>query len=189
MLLPLPVFLLLSTAIVMILIDANLLYRFGVLLGCLVLWLAAIFWLWWEMTDWRNDEYIVTDDSILDIEKKPLSFNEQRKKASLQMIQSVSVKKPGVWAALLNFGDVLIQTAGPEGTFDCASVHDPISVQREVFRRIEAYQEARQRRERARKRAELATWFEVHEELPSRADSDPPPPATRDFASPLPQDS
>lgn len=164
--LPLMLFLLLSGTLFWALTAPGLPSQVGLVLAALLLWFAALFWVWWEWTDWRNDEYIVTDDSIVDIEKKPLFFSEQRKKASLHMIQSVSLQKPGVLAALFNFGDVLIQTAGPEGTFDFSGVHNPIEVQREVFRRIEAYQETRQRRERARKRAELATWFQVHDELP-----------------------
>jgi uncharacterized membrane protein YdbT with pleckstrin-like domain len=172
--LALPASVLLSALVVALLTTPNLAYRSGFLLGCLVLWVAAVFWLWWELTDWRNDEYTVTDDSIMDIAKKPLFFDEQRKKASLHMIQSVSLKKPGLWAALLNYGDVLIQTAGPEGSINFAGVHRPVEVQREVFRRIEAYQDARQRRERARQRAELSDWFEVHEELPPRPSSGTP---------------
>ena len=172
-LLPLTLLLLLFSAIVWAVADPQLSAHPLILIGSFLLWFAAVFWVWWEWTDWRNDEYIVTDDSILDIEKKPLFFSEQHKKASLQMIQSVSLKKPGLLAALFNFGDVLIQTAGPEGTFDFSGVHNPIEVQREVFRRIEAYQEARQRRDRARKRAELATWFQVHDELPPAESGQP----------------
>ena len=164
--LPLSLLLLISAAIVWAAADPRLSSQTILTLASFLMWLAAAFWVWWEWTDWRNDEYIVTDDSIIDIDKKPLFFSEQRKKASLQMIQSLSLKKPGLLAALLNFGDVLIQTAGPEGTFAFSGVHNPIEVQREVFRRIEAYQEACQRRDRARKRAELATWFQVHDELP-----------------------
>jgi uncharacterized membrane protein YdbT with pleckstrin-like domain len=165
-LLPVALLLLISAALIWAITNPSPPSQAILVLGSFLLWFATVFWVWWEWTDWRNDEYIVTDDSILDIEKKPLFFSEQRKKASLQMIQSVSLKKPGVLAALFNFGDVLIQTAGPEGTFDFSGVHNPIEVQREVFRRIEAYQETRQRRERARKRAEMATWFQVHDELP-----------------------
>jgi uncharacterized membrane protein YdbT with pleckstrin-like domain len=139
--------------------------RWPLFIGSLLLWMGAIFWVWWEWTDWRNDEYIVTDSMILDITKKPLFFDEVRKEAPLDMIQNVSLEKPGFWSAVLNYGNVLIQTAGPQGSLNFAGVHRPIEVQREIFRRLEAYREDRQRRERQQRKDELATWFEVHEEL------------------------
>jgi len=160
-------FLLLVTAVLITLFVSEWLgdYRLPLFFGCLVLWMSAVFWVWWEWTDWRNDEYIITDSIIIDITKKPLFFDENRKEAPLDMIQSVSLEKPGLGAALLNFGNVLIQTAGPQGTFNFAGVYRPTEVQREIFRRLEAYREAKQRRERQQRSAELSTWFQVYDEM------------------------
>jgi len=160
-------FLLLVTAVLITLFVSEWLgdYRLPLFFGCLVLWMAAVFWVWWEWTDWRNDEYILTDSMIIDVTKKPLFFDENRKEAPLDMIQNVSLEKPGLWAALLNFGNVLIQTAGPHGSLNFAGVHRPVEVQREIFRRLEAYREAKQRRERQQRSAELSTWFQVYDEM------------------------
>lgn len=155
------------TASIVIISPSNALgqYRLSVLLAALVFWIASVFWLWWEWEDWRNDEYIVTKTSIIDIVKKPLFFDEVRKEASLDMIQNISLKKPGPVAALLDYGDVVIQTAGPGGTFTFAGVHCPAEVQRTIFRRIEAYEEERKRQEREQRKTELSTWFEIYHEM------------------------
>jgi len=161
-----PCFLLASAVLIVLFVSevpGN--YRLLLLLGCLILWLAALFWVWWEWTDWRNDEYIVTDSVIIDIIRKPLFFDEVRKEAPLDMIQNISLEKPGILAALLDVGNVLIQTAGPHGTFSFAGVHRPAEVQQDIFRRLEAYRTARQRREREQRRAELSTWFQVYDEM------------------------
>ena len=124
---------------------------------------AAIIWLWWEVEDWGNDLYILTDRSVIDIEKKPLFFAEERRQAPLDMIQSVSLHIPGPLATILNYGDVLIQTAGPAGELTFHGVSQPARVQREIFRQLEAYNEAERRREREQRKAELSTWFQVYD--------------------------
>ncbi len=85
-------------------------------LVALVLWIPISGWIWWEFEDWRNDEYILTNRLILDVEKKPLFFAEERRQATLDMIQNISLHIPGPLASILNFGDVVIQTAGQAGT-------------------------------------------------------------------------
>lgn len=130
----------------------------------LFLTLLAIGWFWWQSTDWANDLYIVTKDRIIDIEKRPLFLPEQRREASLGAIQNVTLRIPGPMAVLFNYGDVTVQTAAAgEFTFDRAP--NPRGVQQEIFRRIEAFQEAQREAEAARRRAELAEWFAIYDEL------------------------
>jgi uncharacterized membrane protein YdbT with pleckstrin-like domain len=136
-----------------------------VFLASLVLWTASLIWLWWRVEDWGNDHYVVTDRLIIDIERKPLFFSEERRQATFDMIQNVSLRKEGLLPSLLNYGDVVIETAGALGEFTFAGVGNPIRVQREIFRRVDAYHEARLRRERHRERDELSKWFRVYHEM------------------------
>jgi len=102
----------------------------------LLLLIISAFWLAWQLLDWYNDVYIVTDERIVDIEKKPLIF-EDRREAQLSMIQDVSYIQPNFITRLLGFGDVSIQTAGRVGVFTFISVPNPQIVQREIFARLE----------------------------------------------------
>jgi uncharacterized membrane protein YdbT with pleckstrin-like domain len=146
-------------------------YRLPLLPAALVLWIAGIFWLWWQVEDWRNDVYIVTDRLIIDIEKRPLFFAEDRKQATLDVIQNVSLSKRGILTSLLNYGDVLIQIAGASGTFTFEGVPQPEAVQREIFRRVEDYNESQRRQQGERRKAELSTWFEVYQEINKERES------------------
>jgi hypothetical protein len=107
----------------------------------------------------------VTDRLIIDVEKKPLFFADERKQATLDMIQNVSLRIPGPLAAVLNYGDVLIETAGPTGVFTFDGVGRPEQVQREIFRRVEAYNEAEQREQSQQRTAELSQWFQTYSKL------------------------
>jgi len=168
--------LLLATAVVIAILASERLadFRVPLLTVFLFLWVIALFWVWWEWTDWRNDEYIVTDSMVIDVTKKPLFFDQVRLEAPLDMIQNISLKKPGFWSNVLDYGEVLIQTAGSQGSLKFAGVHHPAEVQREIFRRLDAYREAKQRREREQKRGELSTWFQVYEEIKRSSEQQPP---------------
>lgn len=122
-------------------------------------------WLWWEFADWGNDLYILTDERIIDVEKKPLFFSEQRREASLGMIQNVTLEVPNLWASLLRYGNVKVQTAGAgEFTFD--RVPNPHDVQTQIFQRMRVFRDAQTQNEAARRREEMAEWFSVYRELP-----------------------
>jgi uncharacterized membrane protein YdbT with pleckstrin-like domain len=140
-------------------------YRSAAFLGSVILWVALLLWLWWEIEDWRNDLYILGDRVIIDVEKRPLFLSEQRKQASLEMIQNVSLQKRGLLSSLLDFGDVVIETAGAAGSFTFDGVGHPVKVQQAIFRRIEELGEARQQREREQRKADLATWFQIYHQL------------------------
>ena len=119
---------------------------------------------WWNASDWSNDEYIVTNERIIDIEKRPFFFSEQRREANLGAIQNISLRIPNLAAGVFNYGDVIVQTAGTED-FTFEKVPNPNEVQREIFRRMDVYREGARQREAALRRAELSQWFSIYQEL------------------------
>lgn len=137
----------------------------AILLVVALLFLGTLIWLWWEYEDWRNDVYIVTNERIIDIRKKPLFFAEDRREASLDNVQNVDVIIPGPLAYLFGYGSVIIQTAAETGRFDFVFVSNPREVQAEINRRAEALRAARAERERIQRQNELAMWFEAYHRL------------------------
>jgi len=125
---------------------------------------GGLAWAWWEANDWSNDLYAVTDERIVDIEKRPLFFAEHRREATLGVIQNVSFEMPTFWAAVFDYGDVLVQTAG-SGEFTFLQVPGPREVQAEIFRRMEAYRERQRRLEAEGRRHEFAEWLAAYDEI------------------------
>jgi len=146
----------------------------SLLLVLLVLWIAVWLWLLWEVEDWRNDEYVVTNEAVIDVQKKPLFFDEVVRRAGLERIENVSIEIHGVLPNLLNYGNVLIQTAGATGAITFENVPHPGDIQAEVFRRIEVYKEGQRRHDRERRKAETAYWFEKYHQI---IQGGPPPAA------------
>lgn len=107
---------------------------------------------------WLGDIYMVTADTIVDIRRTPFGlFGETRRAADLGRIQNITYRQPGLLANLLNFGNVLIQTAGEEDfTFD--RVPRPADVQREIYRR----QGLARQREEQRRREQIAEYIAAY---------------------------
>ncbi|MCS6908952.1 MAG: cyclic nucleotide-binding domain-containing protein [Anaerolineales bacterium] len=117
-----------------------------------VLFIFCIGWWLYEFQDWRNDLYQVTLDQIVDVYRRPLG-QETRDSALLSNIQSLRSERTGLLGRLLNFGNVIATIPGKEFTFD--DVYDPLNVQEDIQRRIEAFKARQARREALRRREEL----------------------------------
>jgi len=116
--------------------------------------LGSGLWNLWNIVDYLNDIYIVTDDRIIDIEKVPLIY-EDRREAPLRQIQDVHYVQPSLLHRLLDFGDVEVETAGHGGGFTFESVPHPAQVQAEIFRRLEAMRKRMAEEEEMRRKQEL----------------------------------
>jgi hypothetical protein len=120
--------------------------------------------LWWlyDYVDWLNDVYKVTNDQILAITKKPLGA-ETKKSARLENVQSLKYDRPGLLAIVLDYGTVVAQVVGAEFRFE--GVFDPVSVQNDISRRIEAFKNKQRADEEAKKRTELADMLAVYHQV------------------------
>jgi hypothetical protein len=134
--------------------------------------LAASAWWLYEYIDWRNDIYMVTKEQIFDIRKKPLS-TETKKVAPLDRVETLRYERPGFLGVMLNFGTVIAETPGADFLFE--GVFDPVSVQHDVYRRLEEIKHRNRARQAAQRREELADWVGAYHEV-QRQLAQPPPP-------------
>ncbi|MFN2250454.1 MAG: cyclic nucleotide-binding domain-containing protein [Anaerolineae bacterium] len=128
-------------------------------------WLVLAMWLLWIYEDWRNDLYQLTDEHIIDVERRPLGFFEERRQAGLGQIQDVRYVVPNPLATLLNFGNVQIETAAEIGNFTFDFVYHPSGVQEEIFTRIDQYQRRLEREEEERRAEEMSRWISTYHRL------------------------
>lgn len=139
-------------------LRASTLAGYGVALMFLLPW-----WLW-RFTDWRNDVYQLTASRIVDVERRPFFLREERREANLSMIQNINLEIPGIIGRIFNFGSITIETAGA-GAFTFDHIRDPRSVQTEIFRRMEQFQQQQRQRAMQDRRAELLNWFSMYDQL------------------------
>lgn len=128
--------------------------------------LVAGFWLWYRFTDWYNDIYVVSDEQIIDIYKKPLG-QEEKRMAPLKSIQSVEFERLGLIGLVMNYGTVYIRIGDTRFTFD--RVYNPSEVQRDLFRRIAAQANREQRDQAEAERQRILDLLEAYHTVTQRA--------------------
>ncbi len=164
------------------LVAATIVYFFGLIplppVIILMVWLVLgpILLAWWlyQYVDWRNDRYIITADTIIDLFKKPLG-TEQKRTAPLRNIQSIEFERNGIIGLVLNFGTVYIRIGDTEFTFD--NVFNPSEVQRELFQRFMEFKQREEQRAEQVQRDQMAEWIEIyHRVIQSEQPRQNPPP-------------
>lgn len=121
------------------------------------------FLLWWiyQYVDWRNDIFQVTQDQILDIDRKPFG-TEERRVAPLDNILSTRYERRGLAGYLFNFGTVYIAVGGTSLAFE--DVSDPASVQADIDRRRLAARRKKEEVEIRREQERMADWLVAYHE-------------------------
>jgi CRP-like cAMP-binding protein len=119
-------------------------------------------WATYEYLDWANDLYQVTPEQILALHRKPLG-DEERRAAGLENILSLEYDRPSILARLFNFGTVKASVG--QVTFTFEEVGDPVHVQEDIFRRMEAKKRRAADSQRRQRREEIADWIETYHDL------------------------
>lgn len=92
--------------------------------------LVIIFWMVWIYLEYRNDQYILSTEGIIDIDKRPFG-PESRRQATLNTIQNVTFGNNFV-QSIFHIGQVDIQTGGTGGKFTFTNVPSPYYVQDQI---------------------------------------------------------
>ncbi len=136
--------------------------QFWILL--LILFLANVIWLAWEIEDWRNDTFQLTDRFVIDIDRRPFGFGESRKQAALSNIQNVKAFRPGLLPTIFNFGTVSVETAGVDADITFEDVPDPSKIQSDIFKRLEEFRQQQRVNEGVQRRKEYAVLLDVYKQ-------------------------
>lgn len=169
------IFVLLSTVRWPALVGSILFLFFSVLLyfgvRSSILWslwaiagLANTGWFVWQLEDWRNDTFQVTNRYVIDIDRQPFGTGESRKQAELSNVQNINADRPGLLPTLFNYGNVYIETAGVSADMTFESVANPNQVQRDIFDHREQFRRQQRIREGAQRRKEIAVGLDVYKQ-------------------------
>ena len=88
-------------------------------------WFVRIVFNWYQ---YYNDIWVITNQRIVD-SRKPHPLRHTLASADLVNIQDMTVEKRGLFASMLNFGDVVCQTAAAKHLFVLSGIPRPAEVQ------------------------------------------------------------
>lgn len=103
--------------------DFQIIFLFLENLFAMIIWI--IFFLIW--IDYYFDVWIITNCRIVNVEQKGL-FSREVSELELEKIQDITTDVLGIIPTFLNYGDVLIQTAGEKERFAFRDVPDPYAI-------------------------------------------------------------
>lgn len=127
-----------------------------------ILGFANFIWFIWQVENWRNDIFQLTDRFVLDVDRKPFGFGESRKQAAIDNIQNVDATRPGLLPTLFNYGFVSIDTAGSKSDIVFDYVPHPELIQGDIFQRIDETQRRQRIKEGSSRREEYALLLDVY---------------------------
>jgi hypothetical protein len=123
-------------------------------------------WWWWVFEDWRNDEYILTGNRVIEINRTPFSLNEKRRESPLSDFQSTELKVVGPWQKLFRYGTLIIKLPGAQVEFK--DIVDPAGAQTEINKRLSEFNAKKAEKEEQTRRNELTDWFAAYDEIRQR---------------------
>jgi len=126
-------------------------------------YLFLLGWLGIEFVDWYNDQYILTEDRIIDITRVPIIYM-QSTEAPLAMVQNATTSQKGL-GVIFDYGDVVVETAGAARPILFEQVWRPRMIQEAIFNQIDAANKRRHQREREALAAQTQRWLEVYHTL------------------------
>lgn len=127
----------------------------SLLILMLFLGLAVLY----QYLDWRNDIYQITDDQIVDIDRKPLG-DDDRRSASIENILSTEYKRDGILGLLFNFGTVFIRIGQNEFNFE--DVADPSGVQQDIIQRQLGLKKKKKEQHAELENERMSEWINLY---------------------------
>jgi len=144
-------------------------------------------WFWWADWDWRNDMYILGDEKVTLIHKRPLWLQNEVEQIRLERVDNVLSETSGLIDTMFQRGNVKLSLVG-EG-LDKAKVfhkvHRPHQIQAEVTRRQARARNLSDERENERQRETIQEYLSVYHEA---VNDQPPPKVVKGEAVPHPSE-
>ena len=125
----------------------------------LILWFVIFLWFVYRVLDWSNDQFIVTPEQIIDLDKKPFG-TETRNAAQLENILGTEYRRIGILGNIFNYGTVYITVGGTKLAFE--DVIDPPAVQSDINRRRAARADKKKQAEITAERERMADWLATY---------------------------
>lgn len=109
-----------------------------IILGSSIYVLLILALLIYGFVDFYLDVYILTDKRVVDIKQNGL-FKREISELNLRQVQDVNAEVNGVFATLLHYGDVYIQTAGEQENFVFRQIPHPYETSKNIIDLHERY--------------------------------------------------
>ncbi len=142
-----------------------------ILLGWGVSLVPLVIWTVWRVIDYLNDFYIVTTHRVIHIEEV-LFFRKERHEAPIEKVQDVQIRINNPIERILNYGEVIISTAGKAQIF-FRHVPQPEYIQRAIVAQKLRFESRVHVQAQSKKRQVLRQTLGLEPRAPSQSEAQP----------------
>lgn len=135
----------------------------GVGLGIVLFMVGAIAYFWTDW-DWRNDYYVVSDDTITLIHQRPLFLQNLRDQILMERVDNVVSESSGLLATLFSYGNVRVSLIGADGSKMFNNVSKPQEIQQEISRRQQRVKQSKSADDARQQREIIGEYLNVFNE-------------------------
>jgi CRP-like cAMP-binding protein len=146
------------------------------MIGLSVLWLYIADW------DWRNDMYIIGDQTVTIVHRRPIFLQDQKDQILLAQIDNVVSDTQGFMNSIFQIGEVKLLLTGMDekNAKRFTNVYNPQRIQQEISRRQDRAEDLKRREEAQRQQQAIVDYLSVYHETVGT-----PPPAVNGAGQPL----
>ncbi len=153
----------------------------GPIIPLIVMALAAL-WFYIADWDWRNDMYIVGDQTVTIIHRRPIFLQDQKDQILLAQVDNVVSDTQGFMNSIFQIGEVKLLLTGTDekNAKRFTNVYAPQHIQQEISRRQDRAEALKRQEDAQRQQQAIIDYLSVYHETVGTA-----PPATNGLAQPL----
>ena len=121
-------------------------------------------WFYLMDWDWRNDLYIVGDQTLTLIRKRPLWLQDQKEQVLISQVDNVLASTTGFMNSLLKVGEVRIMLSGADekNAKVFTNVYQPQEIQQEISRRQARAQDQKRQKNANDQRKAILEYISVY---------------------------
>jgi len=140
--------------------------------------LAAL-WFYIADWDWRNDMYIVGDQTVTIVHRRPIFLQDQKDQILLAQVDNVVSDTQGFMNSIFQIGEVKLLLTGTDekNAKRFINVYAPQRIQQEISRRQDRAEDLKRQEDAQRQQQAIIDYLSVYHETVGT-----PPPATNGAA-------
>ncbi len=137
----------------------------GFLIPLIIMLLAGL-WFYVADWDWRNDMYIVGDQTVTIIHRRPIFLQDQKDQILLAQIDNVVSNTQGFLNSIFQIGEVKLMLVGTDekNAKRFTNVHAPQHIQQEISRRQDRAAALKQQQDAQRQQQAIIDYLSVYHE-------------------------
>ncbi len=130
--------------------------------GVFVMFLIGAVWLFLADWDWRHDYYIVSDDYITILSRRPLLLQYEDDQLLLRQVDNVVAETRGLLQQIFGYGDVRVALVGADEHHLFDNVAKPQEIQNEISRRQALIKQREAEEQERQQRKVIGEYFSLY---------------------------